>query len=393
MSSLRQDRLHSEGSVPPTDTRSTPGTARGTTRRSTRSASPAADTTVPAPRQRATRPTASTTKSAPTKAAPAKAAKATKAVVVASAEVPVAPRPRPTPHKRTAAVEPAELTAAAETQAREAVVETGPAVVVDAPDTGLAAVAVVAEIADGRRRPFRHRVPSSRRRPALYLAVALAGALGVSLTTGESLPAQAQTQTVSHSVSVAEQLGIEAGASPIEEIPPGAVDDRLEELVVTRAERAAEQTEAQKAQADADRAAAEAARPKAVLPVAGARLTSVFGSRWGTLHAGIDLAAPMMTPEYAAMDGVVLEAGPASGFGNAVYIQHENGDVTVYGHMEQILVTAGQVVKAGDTIALLGNRGQSTGPHLHFEVHVGGINGTKIDPIPWLRERGVTIGS
>jgi murein DD-endopeptidase MepM/ murein hydrolase activator NlpD len=115
--------------------------------------------------------------------------------------------------------------------------------------------------------------------------------------------------------------------------------------------------------------------------------------RWGTLHAGIDLAAPMMTPEYAAMDGVVLEAGPASGFGNAVYIQHENGDVTVYGHMEQILVTAGQVVKAGDTIALLGNRGQSTGPHLHFEVHVGGINGTKIDPIPWLAERGIHVGS
>ena len=72
------------------------------------------------------------------------------------------------------------------------------------------------------------------------------------------------------------------------------------------------------------------------------------------------------------MDGVVLEAGPASGFGLAVYIQHENGDVTVYGHMDQILVPDGQVVKAGDVIALLGNRGQATGPHLHFEVHVGG---------------------
>ena len=99
--------------------------------------------------------------------------------------------------------------------------------------------------------------------------------------------------------------------------------------------------------------------------------------RWGTLHAGIDLAAPMRTPEMAAMDGVVLKAGPASGFGLAVYIQHANGDVTVYGHMDQILVPDGQVVKAGDVIALLGNRGQATGPHLHFEVHVGGINGHK----------------
>jgi murein DD-endopeptidase MepM/ murein hydrolase activator NlpD len=196
-------------------------------------------------------------------------------------------------------------------------------------------------------------------------------------------------------VSVAEELGIAEQAQPIEEITPEAASERLEELAVSRNERLAEQTEAAEAQRAADAAAAaaaaEAARPKAVLPVAGARLTSGFGSRWGTLHAGIDLAAPMMTPEYAAMDGVVLEAGPASGFGNAVYIQHENGDVTVYGHMEQILVSAGQVVKAGDTIALLGNRGQSTGPHLHFEVHVGGIDGTKIDPIPWLRERGVSI--
>jgi murein DD-endopeptidase MepM/ murein hydrolase activator NlpD len=91
------------------------------------------------------------------------------------------------------------------------------------------------------------------------------------------------------------------------------------------------------------------------------------------------------------MDGVVLKAGPASGFGQAVYIQHANGDVTVYGHMEKILVTAGQVVHAGDTIALLGAEGEATGPHLHLEVHVGGLDGQKIDPIPWLRDRGVQI--
>ncbi|GAA4320488.1 hypothetical protein GCM10023162_27520 [Klenkia terrae] len=138
-------------------------------------------------------------------------------------------------------------------------------------------------------------------------------------------------------------------------------------------------------------AAAEAARPQAVMPINGARLTSSFGYRWGTMHAGLDLAAPMLTPEYAAMDGVVIKAGEASGFGQAVYIQHENGDVTVYGHMETILVTEGQVVQAGDTIALVGSRGQSTGPHLHFEVHAGGIDGERIDPVQWLAERGVTV--
>jgi murein DD-endopeptidase MepM/ murein hydrolase activator NlpD len=59
--------------------------------------------------------------------------------------------------------------------------------------------------------------------------------------------------------------------------------------------------------------------------------------------------------------------------------------------MEKILVTDGQVVRAGDTIALLGAQGQATGPHLHFEVHVGGMTGPRIDPLPWLRERGVAI--
>jgi murein DD-endopeptidase MepM/ murein hydrolase activator NlpD len=120
-------------------------------------------------------------------------------------------------------------------------------------------------------------------------------------------------------------------------------------------------------------------------------MTTCFCQRWGTMHWGIDLAAPMMTPEYAAKDGVVLRAGSASGYGQAVYILHDNGDVTVYGHMEKILVDAGDVVEAGDTIALLGSRGQSTGPHLHFEVHKGGLDGKRVDPVAWLEANGVEL--
>jgi murein DD-endopeptidase MepM/ murein hydrolase activator NlpD len=257
---------------------------------------------------------------------------------------------------------------------------------------------IVASVAEGRRRPsfLRRRPPSIRRRPSLYLAAALVGAISVSgFSSGD--PAAQAMENVSRSVSVAEELGI--SAEPTEAITDTHAAERLGELAVSRNERGAEQAAAAQVQSAADAAAsaaaaaaaAEAARPDAILPVTGARLTSTFGARWGTLHAGIDLAAPMRTPEMAAMDGIVLEAGPASGFGLAVYIQHDNGDVTVYGHMDEILVQAGQVVRAGDTIALLGNRGQSTGPHLHFEVHVGGINGEKIDPLPWLRERGVAI--
>jgi murein DD-endopeptidase MepM/ murein hydrolase activator NlpD len=245
-----------------------------------------------------------------------------------------------------------------------------------------------------------HRTPSLRRRKAVCLAAALVGALSISAASVGDTAALAETGAVHETVSVADALGIEAEeAAPI---VSAETTDRLGDLVASRAERDEAELRAARVQEKADdaarkearraaKAAAEAARPKAVLPVDGARFTSGYGSRWGTLHAGIDLAAPIGTPEYAAMDGVVLEAGPASGFGLAVYIQHKNGDVTVYGHMEKILVTAGQVVKAGDTIALLGNNGQSTGPHLHFEVHQGGINGTKIDPVPWLAARGVKV--
>jgi murein DD-endopeptidase MepM/ murein hydrolase activator NlpD len=178
--------------------------------------------------------------------------------------------------------------------------------------------------------------------------------------------------------------GDEVEALPMASITEAEAQARLAEVAASRAERAA-------AEAAAAEAAREAARPEAVLPVAGARFTSGFGGRWGTFHYGIDLAAPMRTPEYAAMDGVVLRAGSASGFGLAVYVLHENGDVTVYGHMDKILVEPGQFVEAGETIALLGNRGQSTGPHLHFEVHQGGMNGKRIDPVPWLAERGVEV--
>jgi murein DD-endopeptidase MepM/ murein hydrolase activator NlpD len=291
-----------------------------------------------------------------------------------------AARSRPTPRKRTVpAAQILEALAEAEAKAVLSPALTGETVPTGAPEVRTA-------------RFLHRRPPTVRRRPAVYLAAAMIGALSISAFATEEPTAHA-TATMSHSVSVAEELGIEA--TPAEAITDADAVELLGDLAVSRNARDAEQSAAAQAQAEADRiaaeAAAEAARPKAVLPVQGARLTSQFGPRWGTTHSGIDLAAPMLTPEYAAADGVVLEAGPASGFGLAVYIQHENGDVTVYGHMDSILVEAGQVVRAGDPIALLGNRGQSTGPHLHFEVYAGGLGGQKIDPLAWLRERGVAI--
>ncbi|OZD66489.1 hypothetical protein CH272_06960 [Rhodococcus sp. 05-340-1] len=125
-----------------------------------------------------------------------------------------------------------------------------------------------------------------------------------------------------------------------------------------------------------------------VQPVAGV-LTSNFGSRWGTQHSGLDIAAPIGTPIHAAADGTVSDAGPASGFGLWVKVRHDDGTETVYGHVNDFSVQPGQRVSAGEQIATVGNRGQSTGPHLHFEVH--DPSGVKVDPAQWLATRGVAV--
>lgn len=138
-------------------------------------------------------------------------------------------------------------------------------------------------------------------------------------------------------------------------------------------------------------AASRAARqPKTVLPVT-ARLTTCFCERWGTMHYGLDLAAPLGTPIYSTSDGVVVRAGRASGYGYAVYIQDADGNVHVYGHMRYYNVSAGDIVRAGDQIAKVGNEGQSTGPHVHYQIHRGGMQGRPMDPQAWLAERGVRI--
>ena len=118
------------------------------------------------------------------------------------------------------------------------------------------------------------------------------------------------------------------------------------------------------------------------------QLTSGYGRRWGRLHAGIDLAAAMGSPVRAVMAGTVQSSGTEGGYGRAIRLLHADGTVTVYGHMSALLVSRGERVVAGEQIGREGSTGQSTGPHLHFEVR---INGSPINPIPWLRERGIRI--
>jgi murein DD-endopeptidase MepM/ murein hydrolase activator NlpD len=122
------------------------------------------------------------------------------------------------------------------------------------------------------------------------------------------------------------------------------------------------------------------------LPV-DARVSSVFGPRThpvtGTqrLHAGIDLAAPTGTPIGAAAGGTVSFAGVRGGYGNLVIVDHGDGTETRYAHQHTIGVRAGQTVAAGDVLGTVGSTGQSTGPHLHFELR---RDGTPVDPAPLL---------
>lgn len=125
------------------------------------------------------------------------------------------------------------------------------------------------------------------------------------------------------------------------------------------------------------------------------RVSSGFGARWGTQHLGIDLAAPIGTPIYAVADGVVVQGrerpqGSVSGFGSWIWIdcQASCGRDFIYGHVHHpgILVKAGDRVHAGQQIGVVGNEGQSTGPHLHFEEWTapGRYGGRAVDPAGWV---------
>ena len=127
--------------------------------------------------------------------------------------------------------------------------------------------------------------------------------------------------------------------------------------------------------------------PTYIRPISGGRLSSGFGGRKApkrgasTNHKGIDLATPTGTAVMASCGGTVTRAGWAGSYGYAVYIQHPDGRETRYGHLSKVLVSAGQQVSQGQKIALSGNTGNSTGPHLHFEIR---INGAPVNPLNYL---------
>jgi len=113
-------------------------------------------------------------------------------------------------------------------------------------------------------------------------------------------------------------------------------------------------------------------------PVDEVCISSAYGPRWGRMHNGTDFALSSGKNIYAAESGTVSYAGYCGGYGRLVKIEHDNGMQTCYAHCSEILVSQGQYVERGDVIALVGSTGNSTGPHLHFEVVE---NGSSVDPV------------
>ncbi|MEU6554038.1 M23 family metallopeptidase [Streptomyces sp. NPDC046915] len=196
-----------------------------------------------------------------------------------------------------------------------------------------------------------------------------------------------------------------ASASDTHAVKPSAANSKLDSQLRTlsagaddfadRASRTQEridlksQQEADKKAAAAEAARKERLRPKYVLPVTQKGLSAYFGQagvNWMSVHTGIDFPVSYGTTVMAATDGTVSTKWN-SAYGNMLILTAKDGTQTWYCHLSSYRVPAGTSVKAGTPIAYSGNSGNSTGPHLHFEVRPGG--GAAIDPLPWLRSHGL----
>ncbi|UUN28408.1 M23 family metallopeptidase [Streptomyces sp. FIT100] len=196
---------------------------------------------------------------------------------------------------------------------------------------------------------------------------------------------------------------VAAGLGAVMVVGAGAGVATADAVKASPAAAVAQQAKAQaKAAAQAHVAVKPVAAKKAgswVKPVGHYTLSASFnqgGAMWSHKHSGQDFAVPVGTPVKAASTGVVVKAGPNGGgdgpaYGNAIVIKHGNGRYTQYAHLSKINVRIGQSVHAGSAIALSGNTGNSSGPHLHFEVRTTPNYGSALNPATFLRAQGVFI--
>lgn len=222
-------------------------------------------------------------------------------------------------------------------------------------------------------------------------AVSTAGVGGAAAANLQAEDAGTKAQTVDYNLANESDV-LENAQNGAKAAADAAAAATPQILAVTEAKPVADLSEQlnKAVQASEARTAAdEASRAPSVARPAEGAFTSGFGPRWGSFHSGIDIANAVGTPILAAMDGTVIDSGPASGYGQWIRIQHDDGSMTVYGHMQTLDVAVGEHVHAGQKIAGMGSLGFSTGSHLHFEIHPSGQGA--VDPISWFAARGINI--
>ncbi|MFF6880405.1 MULTISPECIES: peptidoglycan DD-metalloendopeptidase family protein [unclassified Streptomyces] len=221
---------------------------------------------------------------------------------------------------------------------------------------------------------------SSRTSQLRTRATVLAAGLGVSVALGAGVASAADTTAASGAASAVQaQAAVQAKAAKAEAV---------------KAEKAAAAKKAA-----VKKAAAKKATPSWVDPVKKYKLSASFaqnGGMWQSTHSGQDFAVPSGTQVVATHGGTVVKAGgngagDGPAYGNAVVIKHGNGTYSQYAHLSKVTVRIGQIVKTGQEIAKSGNTGNSSGPHLHFEIRTTPNYGSAVDPVKFLRAKGVTV--
>ncbi|MCZ7434097.1 M23 family metallopeptidase [Streptomyces sp. WMMC1477] len=173
-----------------------------------------------------------------------------------------------------------------------------------------------------------------------------------------------------------------------------AAAEKAEAEKKAAAKKAAEKKAAAERE-DAERANRSKPRPSVVAPVTGGDVTTPYksgGQMWSSgKHSGIDFAARTGTPVKSVAAGTVVTAGWGGAYGNNIVVKHNDGTYTQYGHLSAIGVSVGQQVGVGQEIGKVGSTGNSTGPHLHFEARTAPGYGSDMDPVDYLRGKGVPL--
>ncbi|MHC3472958.1 M23 family metallopeptidase [Streptomyces sp. 7R007] len=234
---------------------------------------------------------------------------------------------------------------------------------------------------------------SFRTSPIRSRAAVLAAGFGVSVVLGTGAAVAADLTSAS-SAAGAVQAQAAAQAKAASAKAAAAKAEAAAKAAAKAKAAAAKKTAAAKAKAAAAKKAASW-----VHPVKKYRLSASFaqaGSMWQSTHSGQDFACPSGSEVVAAHGGTVVKAGgngagDGPAYGNAIVIKHGNGTYSQYAHLSRIDVKVGQVVTTGQHIALSGNTGNSSGPHLHFEIRTTANYGSAIDPVAFLRTKGLSV--